>query len=101
MLSIIPDMTSMFEPVHYGAQGFSVFVMLAELRPARKGREVPATPRRGVAGTSLPLPSAPLGARAQSGGEENGKALLWRASEAAQIIASAPGLSVIVGEVID
>src|SRR5581483_10721204 len=62
-------------------QGFSVFVMLAGRSPARKGREVPATPRRGVAGTSLPLLCAPLGARTQAAGvrgEENGKALALR-----------------------
>ncbi|HZO74312.1 MAG TPA: hypothetical protein VFB60_19070 [Ktedonobacteraceae bacterium] len=59
-------------------QGFSVFVMLAGRSPARKGREVQATPRRGVACTSLPLPCAPNGARTQEAGvrgEENGKAL--------------------------
>ncbi|HZO73916.1 MAG TPA: hypothetical protein VFB60_17060 [Ktedonobacteraceae bacterium] len=53
-------------------QGFSVFVMLAGRNPARKGREVQATPRRGVACTSLPLPCAPLGANAVGRSQRRG-----------------------------
>jgi len=59
--------------------GFSVFVMLAGPSPARKRREVQATPRRGVACTSLLLLCAPNGARTQAAGvrgEDNGKALV-------------------------
>ncbi|HLG64897.1 MAG TPA: hypothetical protein VKY19_23355 [Ktedonosporobacter sp.] len=65
-------------PFNAGSQGFSVAVMLAGRSPAREGREVLATPRRGVASTSLPLPCAPFGARIPSSGvrgEDNGKAL--------------------------
>jgi len=43
-----------------------------------------ATPRRGVASTSLPLPCAPLGARTQAAGvrgEEHGKALGFAGTE--------------------
>src|SRR5581483_7904443 len=42
--------------------------MLAGRSPARKRREVLATPRRGAASTSLLLPCAPLGARTQAAG---------------------------------